>query len=785
MPIATLPPGVRLAGGRYQIVGTLGEGGFAITYEAIDSQGHAPRTVVIKEHAYAEACARDPATHLVVPLKGQDELHRKLIARFLREAAILKEIAHAHLVPVEEAWEDFGTAYYSMARLEGATLADDVARAAELPWSDARRAAIEQSALQLLAALGAAHQEHVFHCDVKPENMVITPRGLVLIDFGAARPEASLGRTVTLLPFTAGYAAPELQSAHTIKDVGPWTDLYGWAMVVLGLTLGHGPMGGPMDASARLGLKLKKADDPYTGAEAKLVERGLSPAWASAIIACLELDHEQRPRSVADLVERLGANLADAIARPPPPGGLLASERLGEQGRLGEREELGKGGTGGGVSGGARTIAAAPLALDAIPAEAPDAAPPPTLRDQPPAAPPLVPPVAKAHRASPRGGLSPALIGGVGAGVAALAGIVLLVRSLASSGPATPQGANTSSAPSAVVTADAPDQAALPSYTPEPGKSCASHEVLCSGSCKQKVDPIWGCGSCKRCRLDNTATSRCEHQACAPDKCVAGWANCDGNPANGCETHTAVDPAHCGACGTACARGAHATGVTCESGACKVTTCEGSFLDCNRDPRDGCEVDRTRDASNCGACGAACARGPHVTAAACEASACKVAACEGSFLDCDRDPRNGCEVDRTRDTSNCGACGTACARGPFVAAATCEAGACKARCEAGHLNCDGNAQNGCEVDGASDANNCGACGRSCRKAHVATAACAAGACQIVACEAGFLDLDRNPENGCEARPPPLPPPVVMPHQPQPQPVPPHQPQMVVPAPLGP
>jgi len=42
MPIATLPPGVRLDGGRYQIVGTLGEGGFAITYEAIDAQGFAP-----------------------------------------------------------------------------------------------------------------------------------------------------------------------------------------------------------------------------------------------------------------------------------------------------------------------------------------------------------------------------------------------------------------------------------------------------------------------------------------------------------------------------------------------------------------------------------------------------------------------------------------------------------------------------------------------------------------------------------------------------------------------
>src|SRR5262245_54845866 len=226
MPIATLTPGVRLLGGPYQIVGTVGEGGFAITYEAIDTQGLAPRPVVIKEHAYAEACARDPATQRVVPHKGQDDLHRKLIARFLREAAILKEIAHAHLVPVEEAWEDLGTAYYAMARLEGATLAGDVERAAEVPWSDARRAAIELAGLQLLAALGAAHQEHVFHCDVKPENMLITPRGLVLIDFGAARPEASLGRTVTLLPFTAGYAAPELQSAHTIKDVGAWSDLY-------------------------------------------------------------------------------------------------------------------------------------------------------------------------------------------------------------------------------------------------------------------------------------------------------------------------------------------------------------------------------------------------------------------------------------------------------------------------------------------------------------------------------------------------------------------------------
>lgn len=92
---------------------------------------------------------------------------------------------------------------------------------------------------------------------------------------------------------------------------------------------------------------------------------------------------------------------------------------------------------------------------------------------------------------------------------------------------------------------------------------------------------------------------------------------------------------------------------------------------------------------------AACDCFPDHAIGRCVDDACTLHGCLDGFVDCDGDPANGCEIDPTTDAANCGACGAACT----VAAAgspVCAAGECGAACDPGHGDCDGNPSNGCE-----------------------------------------------------------------------------------------
>jgi hypothetical protein len=137
--------------------------------------------------------------------------------------------------------------------------------------------------------------------------------------------------------------------------------------------------------------------------------------------------------------------------------------------------------------------------------------------------------------------------------------------------------------------------------------------------------------------------------------CGGSFANCDGNAANGCETDTRSAPTHCGACGRACPTAAHAT-ATCAAGVCG-TRCSAGFGDCDGDPATGCEVDLRTSVPNCGRCGGACAVANGT--AGCSAGVCAVAGCASGRGNCDGSAANGCETDLATSPAHCGACGAA------------------------------------------------------------------------------------------------------------------------------
>jgi hypothetical protein len=88
------------------------------------------------------------------------------------------------------------------------------------------------------------------------------------------------------------------------------------------------------------------------------------------------------------------------------------------------------------------------------------------------------------------------------------------------------------------------------------GTICGFDQICCGGACVSMME-IPNCGACGQdCRAGWVPNTRfaCTGGACEYT-CLGGWGDCDGRPENGCETEIALDHAHCGACGNACAPG--------------------------------------------------------------------------------------------------------------------------------------------------------------------------------------------------------------------------------------
>ena len=264
--------------------------------------------------------------------------------------------------------------------------------------------------------------------------------------------------------------------------------------------------------------------------------------------------------------------------------------------------------------------------------------------------------------------------------------------------------------------------------------NCPAGWLCCSGVCDNVAASARNCGACgAACE----SPFSCNSGSCEAAACAVGHAECDGNTADACETDTESDPQNCGGCGQDC--GAD----LCSGGHCTQMECQAGTADCDAKPENGCETNLAT-AANCGMCGAACSS-VH-GAPGCDASGCSIA-CEGGFGDCDQRSSTGCETPLTDDATNCGACGAACENEHGTT--QCSAGKCAPVCATGYLDCDGNPENGCETEISSSLSDCGACGSACELPQ-AGEKCEAGVCKVTACDDGFANCDGDAKNGCEA-----------------------------------
>ena len=215
-------------GRRYHLRRLIGAGAVGRVYEAFDSLLGAP--VALKLLAVGGGSGGDP--------------ERQAYLRYAREAEAAGRLRHPNIVALADAQPASGLFVFEL--MTGGTLADRLATQGPLPLVGARRLALD-----LLAALSAAHERGIVHRDVKPANVFYDAAGNAKLgDFGSAH-LADFGQTQTGGFFgTVAYMSPE---QITGASIGYSADLYALGATLVEALTGRPPFFGPDLVAQHLG----------------------------------------------------------------------------------------------------------------------------------------------------------------------------------------------------------------------------------------------------------------------------------------------------------------------------------------------------------------------------------------------------------------------------------------------------------------------------------------------------------------------------------------------------
>jgi serine/threonine-protein kinase len=161
---------------------------------------------------------------------------------FLLEMQVLQKMCHPNVVPITDAGEAQGMLFFTMPFIEGGTLRARLRAEGRLPIRDALSIARDAA-----DALGHAHMNGIIHRDVKPDNLLLSPTGAVLLDFGIAR-APSLARPDMVVDKpgyvmgTADYTSPERVSGKRPEDAR--SDLFSLGCVLYEMLTGRPPFPG-------------------------------------------------------------------------------------------------------------------------------------------------------------------------------------------------------------------------------------------------------------------------------------------------------------------------------------------------------------------------------------------------------------------------------------------------------------------------------------------------------------------------------------------------------------
>ena len=283
-PEQLLPVGTVLEGNQYHYqLGThLGQGGFGVTYMALELE--TGRRTAVKEY-FPTRCCRRGKDGAVEPLPGQEEVYEGGRYHFVQEARMLSNLEGlSAVVQGIDYQETNNTAYLVMEYLEGTPLYRMVNDKGRIPAAD-----LLPRLKPLLVDIGKLHAAGVIHRDISPDNVMWLSDGrLKLLDFGCARSMED-GKSMTVL-LKHGFAPVEQYQTH---GQGPWTDVY-----ALAATVYHSLTGVvPPTSTERL---LEDTLQPPTALGTDLI-----PEQENALLWALSVRPKERPADMAAFCARL------------------------------------------------------------------------------------------------------------------------------------------------------------------------------------------------------------------------------------------------------------------------------------------------------------------------------------------------------------------------------------------------------------------------------------------------------------------------------------------------
>ena len=237
--MSTLQPGSTLQNGKYEIQRVLGQGGFGVTYLAL--QQGLNRIVAIKEFFMENFCVRNADTHHVtIATEGSRELVERYRNKFLKEARNIAKLEHPNIVSIIDVFEENSTAYYVMKYAQNGSLDDKVKREGHLSEAEATR-----YILKVAKALRFVHQHKMTHLDVKPANILLSDNDEPwLIDFGLSKQyDTKTGEQTSSTPlgYSPGYAPIEQYMAGGAGTFSPESDIYSLGATFYKLLTGNTP----------------------------------------------------------------------------------------------------------------------------------------------------------------------------------------------------------------------------------------------------------------------------------------------------------------------------------------------------------------------------------------------------------------------------------------------------------------------------------------------------------------------------------------------------------------